>query len=110
MHRLVEVGTFDSIEADVGGSITREIRDFQQHLRRDGIAHVAKAGVLHHDCPPAPRVGAGKDCYVFVVKGSQVVPAEGTHRLVARLRVWPAYVDGSWQVVNYDYTLLPPPD
>ena len=110
MHRLVEVGTFDSIEADVSPQINREIRSFQEHLRRDGVHRVTKKGVLSHDCPPAPAVGAGKDCFVYVLSGSQVVPVQGVNKLVAQLRVWPAYEDGSWQVINYDYALLPPPD
>jgi hypothetical protein len=106
VHRLVEVGTFDSIEADVSAQVTREIRSFQEHLRRDGIDHVAKAGVLRHDCPPAPTVGAGKDCYVYIVTGRQVVPVGGVQKLKARLRVWVEPSDGTWQVINYDYQLL----
>jgi len=109
VHRLVEVGTFDSIEADVSAPVTPEIRSFQMQLKRDGARRVAKKGVLSHDCPPAPAVGAGKDCFVYVLAGSQVAPI-GVKKLVARFRVWPAYQDGSWQVINYDYALLPPPD
>lgn len=62
-------------------------------------------GVLRHDCPPASAVGAGKDCFVFVVSGRQVIPIEGVRKFSARLRLWPVYEDGGWQVINYDYTL-----
>ena len=27
--------------------------------------------------------------------------------LKARFRLWVAYVDGVWQVINYDYDLIP---
>ena len=68
---------------------------------------MSRAGVLRHDCPPAPAVGAGKDCFVYVVSGRQVVPIGGVQKLSR-----PASDSGSstktgrWQVVNYDYELL----
>ena len=73
---------------------------------QDGIRHVGKPGVLRHDCPPAPSVGAGKDCFVYVLSGRQVVPIGGVQRLKARLRLWVEPAASSWQVVNYDYELL----
>jgi hypothetical protein len=59
--------------------------------------------VLRHDCPSAPAVGAGKDCFVYVISGSQVVPIGGVQKLNARLRLWVEPSDGTWQVINYDY-------
>ncbi len=69
---------------------------------------MSQAGVLHHDCPPAPAVDAGKDCFAYVVSGSQVVPIGGVQKLKARLRLWVEPSGGSWQVNNYDYEILPP--
>lgn len=106
MHRLVEVGTWDAVEADVSAQLTPQLRSFQTHIRSDGIDRVSKAGVLRHDCPPAPAVAAGSDCFVYVVSGRQVVPIGGTRKLSARFRLWPDYEDGRWQVINYDYGLL----
>jgi hypothetical protein len=40
--------------------------------------------VLRHDCPPAPAVDAGKDCFVYEVSGGQVVPIGGVRKLRAR--------------------------
>jgi len=82
------------------------LRSFQTHLERDGIKRISRAGVLRHDCPPAPAAGAGKDCFLYVVSGRQVVSIGGVQKLSARFRLWPAYQDGRWQVVNYDYELL----
>ena len=106
MHRLVEVGTWDSIERDVSPQATREVRSFQTHIRRDGIDRVAKPGVLRHDCPPSPSVGAGKDCFSYTLAGRQVVPLGGVRNLKARLRLWVEPSDGSWQVNNFDYELV----
>jgi hypothetical protein len=108
MHRLVEVGTWQAIEADVSPQLTPQIRSFQAKIRRDGIDTVTKPGVLRHDCPPSPSVGAGKDCFSYVVSGRQVVPLGGVQKLKARLRLWVEPSGESWQVVNYDYQLLPP--
>ena len=109
MHRLVEVGSWDAVEGDVSPQLVPEVRGFQQQIKRDGVHRVAKKGVLHHDCPPASTVGAGKECFLYVLTGSQVVPLGGTQKLVAHLRVWPSYENGSWQVINYDYSIIPPP-
>jgi hypothetical protein len=62
--------------------------------------------VLRHDCPTAPVVNAGTDCFVYVVSGRQAVPVAGVRRIEARLRLWPAHDGGHWQVVNYDYDVL----
>jgi len=104
VHRLVG-GNWDAIAADVSPELTPSLRSFQTHIRQDGIERVSGAGELRRDCPPAAAVGAGKDCFAYVVSGRQVVPAEGVRKLSARLRIWPAYEDGRWQVVNYDYEL-----
>jgi hypothetical protein len=106
MHRLVEVGTWDAVEGDISPQATREVRSFQEQLSKDGIDRVTKRGVLHHDCPPAPSVGAGKDCFSYILSGRQVVPLGGVQKLKARLRLWVEPLDGSWQVNNYDYELL----
>lgn len=106
MHGLVEVGTWGAVEADVSPQAIPEVRSFQAHIRRDGIDRVTKAGVLRHDCPTAPSVGAGKDCFSYILSGRQVVPIGGVRKLKARLRLWVEPSDGSWQVVNFDYQLL----
>jgi hypothetical protein len=51
-------------------------------------------------------VNAGRDCFVYVVSGRQVVPVAGVQKIKARLRLWPAYKDGHWQVISYDYDVL----
>jgi hypothetical protein len=106
MHRLVEGGTWDAVEADVSPQLTRQLRSFQTQIQRDGIKRVSKAGVLRHNCPPAPSVDAGKDCFEYVISGSRVVPIGGVQKLNARLRLWVEPSDGTWQVINYDYELL----
>jgi hypothetical protein len=106
VHRLVESGTWDAVAASVSPELTRELRSFQTHIQRDGIKRVSKAGVLRHDCPPAPAVDAGKDCFVYVISGSQIVPIGGVQKLNARLRLWVERSDGTWQVINYDYEVL----
>lgn len=93
------------IEPDVSPELTPNVRSFQAHIKQDGIKRVTNPGVLRHDCPPAAAVGAGKDCFLFVLSGEQVIPIGGVRKLSARLRIWPAYEDGRWQVVNYDYEL-----
>jgi hypothetical protein len=97
------VGTWDAIEADVSPSLTRQMRNFQAQIRRDGINDVAGPGALRRDCPPAPAVDAGKDCFVYRISGSQVVPAAGVTKIKARFRLWVARAAGAWQVINYDY-------
>jgi hypothetical protein len=107
MHRLVEVGSWEAVEADISPQLTPEVRSFQVHLKRDGIDRVTKPGVLRHDCPPAPTVGAGKDCFLYVLSGRQVGPL-GVQKLRARLRLWVEPSDSSWQVINFDYQLRNP--
>ena len=48
---------------------------------------------------------AGKECFAYHLRGSQVVPVEDVRRIDARLRLWVAYDDGRWQVINYDYNV-----
>ena len=98
-------GRWDAVSADVSPELTPNMRSFQMHIKQDGIRRVSGAGVLRHDCPPAESVGAGKDCFLVALSGRQVVPVEGVRKLSARLRLWPAYEDGRWQVINYDYAL-----
>jgi hypothetical protein len=106
VHRLIEVGTWDAVEADVSPQLTRELRGFQAHVRRDGIDQVVGGAGVSHNCPSAPAVKAGKDCFVYLVAGRQVVPVGGVRNIRARFRLWPAYSDGRWQVINYDYDVL----
>ena len=100
------MGTWQAIEADVSPAVTRQMRNFQAQIRRDGIRRVGAPGVLRHDCPPAPAVGAGKDCFVYRLSGSQVVPVGGVSPIKARFRLWVARSGGDWQVINYDYDVL----
>jgi len=109
MHRLVVVGRWDAIAADVAPLGTRGLRSFQDSIRRDGIRKVRGTGVLRHDCPVSPSVGAGHDCFVYQLAGRQVVPFEGVVKLRARYRLWLGYEDGNWQVLTYDYDLKPSP-
>ena len=51
-------------------------------------------------------MNAGKNCFVYLVAGRQVAPVGGVPDLRARLRLWPAYEDGRWEVINYDYDVL----
>jgi hypothetical protein len=104
MHRLVVVGRWDAVEADVAPLLTRDVRGFQDQIRRDGIRKVRGPGALRHDCPVSPSVDAGKDCFVYRLR---VVPAGGVVVLKARYRLWVGYEDGLWHVINFDYDLLP---
>jgi hypothetical protein len=82
------------------------MRNLQEHIRKDGIRKVDGPGKLRHDCPPAPAVDAGRDCFVYRLSGSQVVPLGGLQPLNARLRVWVARAGDDWEVVNYEYTVI----
>jgi hypothetical protein len=104
-RRLV-TGRWESIEADASPQLTPQLRNFQAHIRLDGIKRVVGTGALHRDCPPAPAVDAGEDCFVYRLSGRQTVPVGGVRTIRARFRLWPAYKDGAWQVINYDYDLL----
>ena len=107
VRRLVVVGTWDSIERDVWPEVTPEMRKFQSQIRKDGIRKVGGPGQLRHDCPTAPFVGAGSDCFVYELSGKQVVPLGGAHPIKARFRIWVDREEDQWQVINYDYTVLP---
>jgi hypothetical protein len=74
VHRLVEFGRWDAVEADVSPQLTPQLRGFQAHIRRDGIDQIVGGVGVSHNCPPAPAVNAGKDCFVYLVAGRQVVP------------------------------------
>ena len=102
VRRLAVVGTWDSINADVGPDVTPEMRKFQAQIRK-----VDGPGQLRHDCPTAPSVGAGKDCFAYDLSGKQVVPLGGVHPIKARFRIWLDRTGGGWEVINYDYSVLP---
>jgi hypothetical protein len=105
VHRLIVVGRWSEVAADVPPLQTRQLRSFQDSLRRDGVRKVVGHGTLRHDCPVSPS--AGKDCFVYHLQGQQVIPANGVVALNARLHLWVDYVDGHWQLANYQYDLLP---
>ncbi len=107
MRRLVVVGRWDAVAADVAPLLTRQMRNFQETIRRDGVRRVDGRGVLRHDCPVNAAVDAGKDCFSYRLSGRQVVPTQGVIPLRARFRLWVDYADGRWQVVSYDYDLIP---
>jgi hypothetical protein len=104
VQRLVG-GSWQSVESDVEPLLTRQLRRFQSTIRHDGMRTVLGPGELRSDCPPAPAVGAGKDCFVYRLSGRQVVPLAGVRKLSARYRLWVRYEGGHWMVVNYDYDL-----
>ncbi len=107
-HRLVAVGRWDAIEGDVSASLRQPMRDFQATIRRDGVRKVRGAGALRHDCPQNQVVPeAGRDCFVYRLEGRQAVLVAGVRRLRARFRLWVAPQDDTWQVINYDYEVLP---
>lgn len=84
------------------------MRGFQATIRSNGVRIVRGPGALRHDCPPNQIVvEAGKDCFVYRLEGSQAVQNAGMRRLQARLRVWVAPSDDTWEVINYDYEVLP---
>ena len=108
MHRLVVSGRWDAVEGDVSAQLRQAMRDFQAALRRDGVRKVRGRGALRHDCPPNQVVPeAGKDCFVYRLENSQAVLAPGVNRLRARFRLWLEPQDDTWQVINYEYEVLP---
>ena len=107
VHRLVVVGRWGAVAGDVPPLQTRNVRSFQDTLRTDGVRKVIGHGALRHDCPATPAVGAGKDCFVYHLRGRQVVPTQGAVVLNSQFRLWLSYVDGHWQFANYDYDLRP---
>lgn len=107
MHRLVVGGRWGAVADDVAPLATRQVRHFQETIGRDGIRTVRGRGALRHDCPASPAQDIGPDCFAYRLSGRQVVPAEGVVTLNARFRLWVSYEDGRWQVVSYDYDLIP---
>jgi hypothetical protein len=107
VQRLV-TGRWSAIEGDVGAQLRQQMRDFQATIRRDGVRNVRGAGALRHDCPPNQVVvEAGRDCFVYRLEGGEGVLSAGVSRILARFRLWVAPRDGSWEVINYDYEVLP---
>jgi hypothetical protein len=107
VRRLV-VGRLDAIEGDVSALLRQQMRDFQATIRRDGVRKVRGAGALRHDCPQNQVVPeAGRDCFVYRLEGRQAIVVAGVQRLRARFRLWLDPQDGSWEVINYDYEVLP---
>jgi hypothetical protein len=105
--RLVE-GTWSAIEEDVSAQLRGQMRDFQATIQRDGVRTVRGPGQLRHNCPPNQVVvEAGRDCYVYRLENRQVPLTAGVRRLRSRFRLWVAPQDDTWQVINYDYEVLP---
>ncbi len=107
MTRLVG-GPWSAIEGDVSAQLRRQMRDFQAAIRRDGVREVRGPGQLRHNCPPNQVVvEAGRDCYVYRLENRQVVLTAGVRRVRSRFRLWVTPQDDSWEVINYDYEVLP---
>jgi hypothetical protein len=107
VRRLVVDGRWAAVANDTSPQLSRDLRNFQRKIRSDGVRQVAGPGELRHDCPLVPAAGAGKDCFAYRLRGKQVIPLQGVIRLKADFRLWVSYEDGGWQVINYDYTLVP---
>jgi hypothetical protein len=107
VRKLVVDGRWESVVDDVSPMLRRELRRFQLTIRRDGVRQVVGSGALRRDCPPNRVVGAGKECFVYRLRGKQVIPVAGVKRIDARFRLWATYEDSAWQVINYDYQVLP---
>ena len=108
VRRLVVDGRWAAIEGDVSAQLRQTMRAFQATIRRNGVREVRGPGALRHDCPPNQVVvEAGKDCFVYRLEGRETVLAPGTPRLRARFRLWVEPQDGSWEVINYGYEVLP---
>jgi hypothetical protein len=106
--RRLLVGRWDAIEGDVSALLRQQMRDFQATIRRDGVRKVRGRGALRHDCPENEVVPeAGRDCFVYRLEGRQAVLVAGVRRVRARFRLWVAPQDDVWQVINYDYEVLP---
>jgi hypothetical protein len=107
VQRLV-AGRWSAIEEDVSAQLRQQMRDFQETIRRDGVRHVRGVSQLRHDCPENQVVvEAGRDCFVYRLEGGEAVLSAGVSRILARFRLWVTPQDGSWEVVNYDYEVLP---
>jgi hypothetical protein len=108
VNRLVVDGRWAAIEGDVSAQLRQQLRDFQATIRLNGVRTVRGPGALRHDCPPNQVVvEAGKDCFVYRLEGSQAMQSAGIRRLRARFRLWVAPSDDTWEVINYDYEVLP---
>jgi hypothetical protein len=108
VHGLVVDGRWAAIEGEISAELRQTMRDFQRTIRRNGVREVRGPGALRHDCPPNQVVPeAGKDCFVYRLEGRRTVLAPGVPRLRARFRLWLAPQDATWQVINYDYEVLP---
>jgi len=108
VHRLDVDGRWAASEGDVSAALRQTMRDFQATIRLNGVREVRGPGALRNDCPPNHLVPeAGKDCFVYRLEGSQTLLAPGVPRLRARFRLWVEPQDDSWQVINYDYEVLP---
>jgi hypothetical protein len=107
VNRLVVDGRWAEIEGDVSAQLRQQLREFQATIRSNGVRRVRGPGLLRHDCPPNQVVvEAGKDCFVYRLEGRNMFTA-GFPRLRARLRLWVRPQDGTWEVINYDYEVLP---
>jgi hypothetical protein len=101
-------GRWAAIEGDVIAQLRQQLRDFQATIRRNGVRRVRGPGALRHDCPPNQVVfEAGKDCFAYRLEGNQAMQSAGMRRLRARFRLWVAPSDDTWEVINYDYEVLP---
>jgi hypothetical protein len=49
---------------------------------------------------------AGRDCFAYRLEGLEAL-APGARRLQARFRIWVTPQDESWEVINYDYEVVP---
>jgi hypothetical protein len=108
VSRLVVDGRWAAIEGDVSAQLRKQLRDFQATIRSNGVRTVRGPGALRHDCPPNQVVvEAGKDCFVYRLEGNQAMQSAGVRRLRARFRLWVAPSDETWEVINYDYEVLP---
>jgi hypothetical protein len=108
VDRLVVDGRWGAIEGDVSAQLRQQMRDFQATIQSNGVGTVRGRGALRHDCPPNQVVvEAGKDCFAYRLEGRQAVLNAGMRRLRARFRLWVAPQDSTWEVINYDYEVLP---
>jgi hypothetical protein len=108
VRRLVVDGRWAAIERDISAQLRQTMRDFQATIRLNGVRKVREPGAPRHDCPPNQVVPeAGRDCFVYRLEGRQTVLTPGVPRLRARLRLWVEPQDATWQVINYDYEVLP---
>jgi len=107
VNRLVVDGRWAAIEGDVSARLREAMRDFQATIHRNGVRRVRGPGLLRHDCPPNQVVAeAGKDCFAYRLEGRTMFTA-GFPRLRARFRLWVKPQGKTWEVINYDYEVLP---